>query len=124
MTILALLSSGVFGAFVFSRRTMTASSARLLALSYAEQVAEELRTEIGAASLNAGVNQPRALPGGNPMVPLSPTRTYTIRNGKFDAAGNVVWEPGVDAQGNPINNTNYDFKEVRINVQWTQPSSS
>ena len=123
MVILALLASGVFGALVFSRRTMTSSSARLLALSYAEQVAEELRTEIGSNSLNVA-HPARDLPGGNLMSSLSsPTRTYTIRNGKFDAAGAIVWEPGLDARGQPINDTNYDFKEVRVNVTWQQPNS-
>ena len=132
MTILALLASGVFGAFVFSRRTMTASSARLLALSYAEQVAEELRTEIGSNSLNVA-HPARNLPSGHLMSSLTtPTRTYTIRNGKFlrtdppgpQKPGDIIWEPAVDDTGVPVSDTNYDFKEVRVNVNWTQPTSS
>ena len=66
---------------------------------------------------------PRALPPDSLLGPLNPVRTYTIRNGKFGPAGSIVWEPGTDSQGRPVNDTNYDVKEVRTHVQWTQPTA-
>lgn len=129
MTILGILAAGIFGAFVFSRRVSASSSGRLIATEFAQQTAEHLRGSGGTAALTAG-NHTQALPAGNPLQPFAGTRTYRVRNGKFNpTTGAVTWSPNAqgqvqnDADGRPINDTNYDLKEVRILVHWDPPAS-
>jgi len=132
MTILAILVSGVFGAFVFGQRVAASSSGRLVALKFAQQTVEELRGAGGTARLTGGTHtEPdfAAVAAGTPLAPFNPVRQYVVRNGKFNTTtGQVVWSvPGQvvnDEQGKPINDTNYHLKEVRVHVDWTPPSQS
>lgn len=134
MTILGILVSGVFGAFVFGQRVAASSSGRLVALKFAQQTVEELRGAGGTARLTAGTHTDpdfAAVTAGTPLAPFHPVRQYVVRNGKFNATtGQLVWSPNAlgqvvnDEQGHPINDTNYNLKEVRARVDWTPPPQS
>lgn len=113
-TILGFIAAGIFTAFVFGRRITTMSESRLVALGFAQQTAEELRLQIGSATLNAGTYTV-ALPANNPLAKFGGTRTYTVRNGRFNPDGTIDWITATD--------TNYDIKEVTIRVTWTPPAA-
>lgn|SRR3989338_769720 len=120
MTIMGILASGVFGAFVYSQRITTSTEARLMALELTQQTAEELRAAIGeefrggASALTVGVHT--VADGMGALDRFSPVRTYTVRNGKFQPDGTIDWATATDAD--------YDIKEVRVKVEWTPPVGS
>lgn len=126
MTILGILVAAIFSAFAFGQRVTAASGGRLVALGYARQQAESLRSAVGTAALSAGEHLV-ALPVKNPLAQFNPTQKYLVRNGKFKADGTITWSPNTagqvqnDESGKPINDTNYDLKEVKVLVEWTPP---
>lgn len=129
MTILGILIAAIFGAFIFASRVTATTSGRLVAMGYAQQTAENLRSAVGTTSMSAGAH-PVTLPAGNPLASFNPTQQYLVRNGKFKTDGTIAWSPDAaghvvnDEQGTPIDDTNYQLKEVTVQVQWTPPVKS
>ena len=135
MTILGLVAAGIMTAFVFSRRVTRATDFRAVATRYTQETAEDLRLAINQSLVNphnnqltlvmGTTNQSHALPG-NSGLPTGATRRYTVRTGKFNGTtGAIIWGPGNDELGNPINDTNghYDIKEVTVTVHWDPPAA-
>ena len=127
MTILGILIAAIFSAFAFGQRVTTASGGRLVTLGYVQQEAESLRSAVGTTTLSAGEHVV-PLPVNNPLTQFNPTRKYIVRNGKFKADGTITWSPNAtthqvmnDEQGNAINDTNYDLKEVKVRGEGTPP---
>lgn len=114
MTVLGVVVAGLFSAFVFGGRVAAASGGRLAALALAQQTMEDLRDEVATPRLTAGPHDDPPTAWGA-LAPFGPARRYIVRNGKFDADGNVTWT-GTD--------TDYDLKEVRVEVEWTPPPKS
>ena len=114
MTVLGLVVAGLFSAFVFGGRVAAASGGRLEAMALAQQTLEDLRDEVDTPRLTAGAHDD-APATWNTLTPFNPQRRYIVRNGKFDADGNLVWT-GTDDE--------YDIKEVRVQVEWTPPPKS
>ena len=111
MLILALVTGGIFTAFVFGRRVNWRTEGELLAQNYTSQVAEDLRLAINGASPATGL---RLVPG-----------VYvddTLGNNPFSAP------PGAqvprDGAGNPINPNPLNFPpEFRARYQ-TNPGTA
>ncbi len=127
MTILGIIASGVFSAFVFGRRVTTSSQSRLLALELVQQTTEQLRAAIPTGIALDGLRLPAGTytsanppPTGQTYLPalavtdafllrMGVVRQYTVRNGRFNGAGVIIWN-GTDAV--------YDIKEVKVKVVW------
>jgi len=122
MIILMIAVGGVLLVFPTEKKAVTIANRKLIALSYANEVTEELKNAVGAdtwpnaGDLGAvvGVPNTRLLPAGKLRDIFGGTRTYTV-------VENVDADPGFDSDGNGDPTDDIDYKKVEITVDWNEP---